>query len=697
VFDIAISYPSWFILLCIAGGATYSIVLYVRNRNQTSISSHWLYVLATLRFVFTTLLFFFLLSPFVKKNFRQVLKPHVVIMADNSASILFNRDSLFYKSVFPAQVKEFADNLRADYEVSLYGFDDELHEQHDWKYDGTQTDIALALDELSVRYANLNLGAVVLMSDGLYNRGLNPMFMLEGSPVPYYTITLGDTARQCDLLIRDVMYNKVVFLGNQFPLEITVDANKLADKNTRLSVLHNGRELFAKDIRITNERFSTQILVPSIKAEQTGTMRLTISLQPLEGEITLQNNQRDVFIEVIDSRQKILILAESPHPDIGALNQLIASNPNYQGEASLIQDFRKPINGYSLVIFHQLPTATAPASALINDARNARVPLLFILGANTHIPAFNSLQTGLTIQGNRNNTDEVQPSFNHSFTSFSLSDPLKQFMQRVPPLYSPFGNQYQTSSAFNTLFYRKIGNTTTDFPLIGFMQLNQSKTGIIAGEGIWRWRLHDYMQNENHERFHELFSKIIQFLAIKEDKSLFRIYTQNQFWENEPIRIDAELYNDSYELINEPDVKLDIVSDEKNTYLFTFNRSGNAYRLQAGQLPVGEYAYTATVVSGGRTHQKSGRFLVKPIQIESVQTVADFELMKGIAGITGGQIFEKNQLSALADTIRQRPDIISKSISQKQLRDLIYYKWIFFLLLAIVSLEWIIRKWLGTY
>ncbi|MBW7935787.1 MAG: hypothetical protein H3C71_01140 [Flavobacteriales bacterium] len=679
------------------GGAIYSLLLYYRNRRHESITKPYLILLSTLRFLFTGILFFFLLSPMLKRLFRQVQKPHIAVLLDNSSSILYNKDSLFYKIVFPPQVKQFIDDLKKDYEVSSYIFDDSFKEEHAWDFKGTQTDMAQAIQALSVRYANLNIGAVVLMSDGLYNQGMNPLFLLEGSSVPYYTVTLGDSARQRDLLMRDLMYNKVVFLGNQFPLEITVEAYKLKGVNTQLSVMHNGRELFSKTMTIPNERFSTQVIVPALKAEQPGTMRLTISLKPVDGEITIQNNQRDIFIDVIDSRQKILILGESPHPDMGALNQLIASNPNYQGEVALTENFHKPISGYSLVIFHQLPTAATSVASYINEARNAHVPMLFILSSSTQITAFNNLQTGLSIQGNRNNTDEVQPVFNSGFSLFAISDALKQFVQRMPPLSSPYGTQYVSSSAFNTLFYRKIGNITTTFPLIGFMQVNQLKTGIIAGEGLWRWRLHNYMLSENHDLFNELFSKIIQYLAVKEDKSLFRVYTENQYWENEPIRINAELYNESYEWTNEPDVKLDIISEDKTTYSFIFNRTDNAYQLQAGQLPVGEYLYVASVTHAGRLHTRKGKFIVKPIQIESLQTVADVDLMTSIAGVTGGQVFQKNELSALAEVIRQRADITSKSYVQKQLQDMIHYKWIFFLLLTLISLEWGIRKWMGTY
>ncbi len=39
----------------------------------------------------------------------------------------------------------------------------------------------------------MNLGAVVLAGDGIYNQGVEPLFAASGLSVPIYTIALGDT------------------------------------------------------------------------------------------------------------------------------------------------------------------------------------------------------------------------------------------------------------------------------------------------------------------------------------------------------------------------------------------------------------------------------------------------------------------------------------------------------------------------
>ena len=82
-------------------------------------------------------------------------------------------------------------------------------------------------------------------------------------------------------------------------------------------------------------------------------------------------------------------------------------------------------------------------------------------------------------------------------------------LAKFSPALAPFG-QYSPSPAGQVLAYQKIGNVTTQYPLIMMGEDNQIKTAIIAAEGLWKWKLFDYLQNENHEAIKELISNTIQ-------------------------------------------------------------------------------------------------------------------------------------------------------------------------------------------
>ena len=68
-----------------------------------------------------------------------------------------------------------------------------------------------------------------------------------------------------------------------------------------------------------------------------------------------------------------------------------------------------------------------------------------------------------------------------------------------------------------------------------------------------------------------------------------------------------------------------------------------------------------------------------------------------LAKKSGGELIYPNQLDKLTEILNAREDIKPISHSEKKLSDMINLKWIFFLLLSLLSLEWFIRKINGAY
>jgi hypothetical protein len=163
------------------------------------------------------------------------------------------------------------------------------------------------------------------------------------------------------------------------------------------------------------------------------------------------------------------------------------------------------------------------------------------------------------------------------------------------------------------------------------------------------------------------------------------------------VEFDAELYNEIYELINEPEVSLTIVNEEKNKFPYTFTRTARAYKLNAGTFPPGEYKYEASVKSGDKIYRQSGEFSVRALQIESLNTVADHSMLHQLAKKQDGEMVYPADLDALSDIIAAREEIKPVIYTQQRLNEMINLKWVFFLLLALISAEWFLRKRSGTY
>jgi hypothetical protein len=204
------------------------------------------------------------------------------------------------------------------------------------------------------------------------------------------------------------------------------------------------------------------------------------------------------------------------------------------------------------------------------------------------------------------------------------------------------------------------------------------------------------MLEQNHEVFNEIITKTIQFLSIKEDKSLFRVTTNAFFNENEAVIFNAELYNQNYELVNEPTVNLQIKNKE-NSFVYSFSRTFSAYHLDAGRLPIGNYQWLATVEYGGQKHSKSGYFSVKKINVETANLVADHQLLKNIANINHGKMYTPYQLEEIEKDIKNNKEIVSIVRYAKKHNSLLNSVLLLTTLLLLLGVEWFFRKWSGGY
>jgi hypothetical protein len=692
--NIVTELPLWFLPLCLLTGAVYGLILYFRER-RSELSALIRRVSLVLRFLSVSLIAFLLLSPLILTTSRELEKPIIIIAHDNSKSIVQNADSAYFRNEFMDELRAVEEDLAGDYEVLTYHFSESVKDGLNTTFSGMETDISALFEDLSVRYANRNVGALILASDGIYNRGSNPLYPAEAASYPVYTIALGDTAVRKDLILNQVNYNKVCYLGNTFPLEINVLADKCKGSSSTLSVSKGGQVLFSKTLSISDDDYIETVGL-TLDAHQAGLQHYRVTLSSLPGEITTVNNSKDIYVDVLDGRQKILILAGAPHPDVSALRQSLEGNSHYDVEVVVASEFNKSMDAYNLIIFHQIPFRGLPMPAGISSVDDLRVPALFILGSGSDISRFNGLRTGVQVLQTQGRVEEVQAVANPAFSLFSVSDAMRSVIPEAPPLLVPYG-EYKTTASVVPLFYQKVGNVGTQRPLLAFNTATEQKTGIICGEGVWRWRLYNYMRTGNHQAFAELTAKVVQYLAIRTDKSLFRLNGKNRYSENEAVKMEAELYNESYELNNEPEVRMVITDQNNRSFSYVFSRTSVAYSLNAGILPVGDYRYTAQVRSGNRLMQESGEFSVEPLFAEFIRLRADHRLLNSISVRHDGEMVFPSDISRIPAMIRSRDDIKTIAYSQQKYSDMVNLPWVMLLIFALLGAEWFLRKRGGAY
>ncbi len=685
-------------LFCVTAGILFAYILYGRRKFIFSENENkwWKYILAFLRFLSTSFIAFLLLSLLIKTKRTEEEKPIVLLLQDNSSSLKVSFGN-YNKEKYAEQLQSLQEKIKDKYELVSYNFGDALNDFKTPNYSEKETDISNAIDEVFTRHGSQNIGAVILASDGIFNKGNSPLYNKNAVTIPFYTIALGDTSIKKDALIKSVRYPEIVYLGDQFTINVQIEANHLQGQNTVLEITSpEGKVILNKVINITEDRFTFQADAIG-DAVKPGILQYRIKLKTVAGETISENNYDVAYVEVIDGRQKVLMLYDAPHPDVKAFRNAVEQNKNYQFEEADIKNYNGNYKDVDLIILHGLPSITAAAKLnTIQEMISSNTPVLIILSANTNLGQFNTIQKILQISGSSLNGNDVFPLYQSSFSKFTLSESALKTIQTLPPLLAPYG-RYQAATTADIFYRQQIGSIQTDNTLILFNEVNGKKTGMICGEGIWRWRLNEFAQTKKFDATDEIINKCIQYLTVKGDKRRFRVHTpKNVFNANEVIQIDAELYNESYELVNDVDATCVVKSDNSKDYTFTFDKTINAYTLNAGILPVGNYTINAKANYKGKANAAVSNFSVRPVIIETLNTQANHQLLHILVNQSGGKFYYPADMSTIADDIETNPTIKSILYDTFTTRPLIDMKWLFFIILLLLISEWFIRKFNGN-
>jgi hypothetical protein len=348
------------------------------------------------------------------------------------------------------------------------------------------------------------------------------------------------------------------------------------------------------------------------------------------------------------------------------------------------------LTDYGLVILYQCTKNTS--GALQSFITKGRIPVWYIIGGQSNLPQFDNEQKAVQVNANRDQMQEVFAQLQPEFSLFTLSDSTRNKIAKFPPLMAPFGD-YRSLAGNQALFKQRIGDVSTAYPLLSFKDDNGERIGVLAGEGLWRWAMTEYQANGNHHAVEELLTQVVQYLTANSNRQRFRVYpAKSVFDEGDNVIINAELYNDALELVNTPDVKIDLKSDSGKSYSFLFTRNGQSYQLDAGSLPVGEYSYDASAKLGNQTLTAKGQLTVKPLNLETRQSAADHQLLSAMAKQSGGQMLMPSQIGQLAGLIRKNDNIKTVVYEDKHYSDLVDVKWVFVIILALLSAEWFMRK-----
>ena len=680
---IEFAYSPWLVLVCLLLGATYAYLQYTKE-SPWSLKINL--VLGVVRGLLITLIAILILGPMVRAVINYYEPPVLVITVDTSESIALALDSLEQRSLIKTLKEVEESMLENDWQVTTVNLTGSEISPDSLNFSAPRTDLTRMLRQQLDKYAGANLGGLLVVSDGIFNAGFSPDLVTPFTPI--YTLGLGDTIPRRDASIIMLEYSKTVYQDNRYPMHVRIRNEGLQAVDGRLSIYDNGvlvtgeKLEFNNDNRLIEQEFLLDATVP-------GKHRISVVLDSIPGEATIVNNRQQVYIDVIDGKQRILLAAEAPSPDVKAFKAALGQNSRYE----IDQVFGAPPQSedYDLIVLFNSPTRIS--SRVYNAVAKADVPKLYFLGSSTNMTPY--IQSGLVGFARRTTqVDQVRAAINPELNAFNLVNDFDIWLTGVPPMTVPFGDMILPPNS-QIVLNQKIGSVVTNRPII-YLADTDPKAGVILGDGLWTWRLDEYRNYSETIRFDELLSKITQYLAAKPDNRQFKLYpAKNGFEIGEEMMFIAETYNQLFEPVYGEPVTLNIYNDSTSwNYSFTPLSGTNKFNLD--YLPEGLYSYTGTTFLEGKKHTAAGQFSVEKPNVEAADLTADYRVLRNLANESGGQFFSNDELDALKQEMASL-EATSVIHSQDKETFLINLSWVLILLLLLASLEWLTRKMMGGY
>ena len=685
--------PLWWlpIIAILALGA--SLWYYAKKDWKKEISTSLRYTLVGLRFLSLFLIELLLLGILLESISYKEEKPILLTIVDDSSSMRNYQDSSkVFSSIMNCQ-HELRERFGDKFDYEFIGLNAHSIVLDSLTFNGTSTDLDAVLSTVYDQYYNRNIGGIVLISDGNYNAGANPVYTGEKFKfVPIYTLGVGDTIQKKDILINTVLTNDIAFLGNQFPIEVGIEGFKVSGQRTQVGIYRAGKLLQQKEVVFSNEGYDLQKLNFFLEADQIGFNEYSIELGSISNESNYQNNSMSIYVEVLDARSKILLLANGPHPDMGAIKNTLVQDQNYEVITARDVESLETIKNYDLIIWHEPEKGFS--EALLNRLETENKSVWMIIGPSTSNAVLRQLPLGITSTVGRQ-TDEVQAALNERFTRFEISQKAKEELANFPPLVTHYGALTLNKPA-DVLLYQRVGPVKKKDPLFFFVTGQNTKFGVTYGEGLWRWRIADYLRNQNHQVFDELVNKSVQYLMVNANSSKLRIALPKEFLEGEEVILGASFYNESMDPITTVPIKLTLKNSEEEL-IYDFKPNESSYELRLGALEAGTYSWEASTTFEGETYSKTGSFLVRKLELEAMNTKSNFMLLNQLSVNSGAEFFLLEQHKELLKELSLREDMVTVSSPSTAYSKLIDYWWCLVLIVLFLTSEWFIRRYSGAY
>jgi hypothetical protein len=674
----------WFLIVCLLAAAALTFLLY---RKAVKFQKPWNYVLPTLRFMGLFFLFLLLLSPFVVLQLQREDKPTLLVYLDYSASAISQT-----REVYAQGLDKPLSALKEKYNVRVFHFADKVYLPGDTILGRKATDLGIIAEHANEYRDARRVSAVLVVSDGIQNRGISPLVKPFVSNPLLYCIGIGDTTPQTDIRIAGIQVNESVFLGSEYTLEVQLRFDAPAAVAYNLQLQEGGRVLQSQAGNF--EKGSTyRRIVFNLKAASPGLKQYRVVVSPVAGEKNLANNQATAVTEVVDDRKNIVVVQAAAHPDVGAIKRLLEGNARYSVNLADPGLMPNP-DAADLFIVHGMPVNESQAGWL-KRLSDAGKPFLHVSTLQTRRGLLGALPGGASPPASMQ-SEEVLPQPSADFTEITFEPEVIRRIRSFPPLKAAFG-RWQSDATQKVFLKQRIGNIETAYPLYYFREINNHRTVWLCGEGFWRWKLKEFAVHGDALASESLLFQSLQYLSLKARPRSFVLKSiKNDYEAGESAVLQATYLDAAGKKENSAACELLLEGENGYRQLFPMVAYNDVYRLETAGLPAGQYKATSKLNKNPKL-TASAVFYVNPMVTEISRTQADHAVLRQWAAKYNGYFAGSDKTKDLVNEMEKQEAAKPIIFSETKVTELIHAKWFFFIIIVCFAGEWILRKYLGSY
>jgi len=711
-----ISFGGSIVLFIIIALAMIAAALLFYRFTTPPVSSRKRILLSVLRALALCLIAGILFEPVVRFLWTDRQSPTIAVLVDVSQSMSIKDGWGDRKSILQKTLHEYLAGLTLrDAEIQYYQFAGALQSPtrtlpDSLLLDGQATDIARALGGLNEQIIRQNIQSVILISDGNSTAGRNPVSAAEQLHIPVYTLGIGDTTEQKDVLVEKVVANSITYAGSRMPVDVTIKSSGYGGASVEVTLQEGSTVLDHKPLKLVSGSNDLPVTL-SYEPKEEGTKKLIVSVSTLPGELTDKNNTRALFVKVLRNKLHILVFSGAPNPDLPAIRQTLSDDQRlsvktytqaapgrfYEGAVS-----QQALDSADCFLFIGFPARSAGADILTTlqqAIEKRKTPLLFVNGKSTDYQKLRQFESVLPFRWSATNPTEMYVF--PVIPDEAKSNPLVTFdgtvdagiWQLLPPVYSS-QTVFQSKPEAVLIASARMQTVSLNEPLIVSRSVAGQRSLAITGYGVWRWLLTSQDNSQTSTFFHAFLSNAVRWLTTNADERNVRVVpVKDAFTTAEPVEFEGEVYDNRIRPVDNADVIINLHRGDEQIQLPLNPVASGKYEGSLDGLSEGEYTYLANATVGGTSlGQDHGKFSVGQVNAEFLETRMNKSLLEQVAYHTGGRFYDVRNMDSLRTDLGRDIRFTPRELQRSSEVEVWNWQYVAGCIVALLAAEWFVRR-----